>query len=77
MVVVREAVELEPEDVRRDPGDLFNRCIAGRGEDIGDAVFLRFGRKYFFRARPHQAGRAHGSHTNRRRIAFPEQFRLG
>ncbi len=77
MVVVREAVELEPEHVRREHRDALDRGIGGRGEHIGDARPLGRLRQIFLRPRPHQSGRSHGGDPDRRRIAGAEQLDRG
>jgi len=59
MIIVREAVELEPEHVGRKRGDALDRLIGGGSENEGNAGALRRLRQIVIRAGPHQTGRSH------------------
>ena len=77
MIIVRKSIELEPEDVRRDRGDLLDRGIGRCRQHIGNARALGLTGETFFDARPHQSGRAHRRHANRCGIAAAEKFQFG
>ncbi len=77
VVVVGETIELEPEHVGRNRGDLLDRSIAGCRQDVGDALALRLGGEQLLGSRPHQAGRAHRCHANRRVVTPSENLDVG
>ena len=76
VVVMGEAVELQPEHVGRDFGHLLDCCAAGDAERIGHARGLRRLGHDEIGARPHQRRPAHGRDAERRGIAAAEQFNL-
>src|SRR5207248_1062293 len=60
--------------VGRDGGDLLDRGIAGRRQDVGNALALCFSGEQLLGPRPHQAGRAHRGHADRRVVAPSENL---
>jgi hypothetical protein len=77
VVIVREAVKLEPEHVGRHVRDPFDRGIRGCRQNVGHATPLRLARKENLRARPHHARRAHRRDAERGGVASPEQLYVG
>ena len=74
VVVLGEAIELEPEHVGRDRGDLLDGGAAGAAERIGHADPLGCGREQLVGAGPHHDRAAHRGDADRRGEFAPEQF---
>ncbi len=74
VVVTGEAIELQPEHVRRDLGDLFDGGAAGHAERVGNSRALRGAGEIDVGARPHDRRSAHRRDADRRRVAAAEQF---
>ena len=66
MIVVGQAIELEPEHIRRDRGDLFDRGAARGAEHVRNTGTLRSARQMLVAARPNDRRPAHGGHPDRR-----------
>ena len=76
VVVLRRAIKLEPEYVRRDFGDAFDRRAADRAERVWDAGSLRRACQILIGAGPDDGGAAHRRNANRRRVTPAKQFDL-
>ena len=74
MFAMCEAIELQPEHVRRNFGDLFDRRAAGDAERVRHAHALRGGREQFIGGRPDQRRPPHRRNADRRGIAAAEQI---
>ena len=74
VVVAGEAIELEPEYVGRDLGDLFDGCASDAAQHVRDACALRGAREMEIGAGPNDRRPAHGRNAGWRGIAAAEQF---
>ena len=74
VIVLGEAIELEPEHVGRDLGDLLDGGAAGNAERVGHARALRGLGQQLVGARPDHDRAAHRRDAERRGIFAAEQF---
>ena len=77
VIVLVEAIELQPEHVGRDFGDVLDGCAAGHAERVRNARALRRLGHDQIGARPHQRRPAHRRDADRRGVAGAEQCDVG
>ena len=76
VVVLGKAIELEPEHIRRDLGDLLDGGAAGDAKRIGHPRPLRRPRQHLVGPGPDHDRAAHGRDAERGAVALAEQFHL-
>ncbi len=76
MLILGQAIQLEPENVGRDAGDFLDRRPAGCAERIGNAGALRGARQMDVAARPDDRWAAHRRHPDWAAVKPAEQLHL-